>query len=180
MGAKIRAYEDRLCPAGAAGLSPAFQRREYPMKEFVLKGRKIGGRYRGRILYRIPVCLATPAGRVVVMGRFPELKRRAEIGVGTKVCFAPPSEPDWHISCIRLSSWWLAFKKIGVPQRALVLRRTSPPRRSRYLAIGSDLFLIDQPKPSPPSIPVSRAANMRSVQTVGSTQAHRARISPPC
>ena len=63
MGAKIRAYEDRLCPAGAwplqgrapqgaAGLSPAFQRREYPMKEFVLKGRKIGGRYRGRILYR--------------------------------------------------------------------------------------------------------------------------------
>jgi hypothetical protein len=29
------------------------------------------------------------------------------------VDFAPPSEPDWHISCIRLSSWWLAFKKIG-------------------------------------------------------------------
>jgi hypothetical protein len=55
--------------------------------------------------------------------------------------FAPPTEPDWHISCIRLSSWWLAFKKIGVPQCALVLRRTSPPRRSRYLAIGSDLFL---------------------------------------
>jgi hypothetical protein len=58
-----------------------------------------------------------------------------------KVGFAPPTEPDWHISCIRLSSWWLAFKKIGVPQCALVLRRTSPPRRSRYLAIGSDLFL---------------------------------------
>ena len=55
--------------------------------------------------------------------------------------FAPPTEPDWHISCIRLSSWWLAFKKIGVPQCALVLRRTSPPRRSRCLAIGSDLFL---------------------------------------
>jgi hypothetical protein len=75
---------------------------------------------------------------------FPALKRRAVIGVGTKVGFAPPSEPDRHISCIRLSSWWLAFKKIGVPQRTLVLRRTSPPRRSRYLAIGSY-----QPKPFP-------------------------------
>src|SRR4029077_19528411 len=30
----------------------------------------------------------------------------AKIGVGTKECFAPPSEPDWQISCIRLSSWW--------------------------------------------------------------------------
>jgi hypothetical protein len=29
------------------------------------------------------------------------------------VDFAPPSEPDWHISCIRLSSWWLTFKKIS-------------------------------------------------------------------
>ena len=27
---------------------------------------------------------------------------------------------------------------------------------------------------------LSRVANMRSVQTVGSTHAHRARISPPC
>jgi hypothetical protein len=61
-------------------------------------------------------------------GGFPGLKPWAEIGVGTKVVFAPPSEPDWHISCIRLSSWWLAFKKIGVPQCTLVLRRTSPPR----------------------------------------------------
>src|SRR6202035_3357007 len=67
--------------------------------------------------------------------------KRAKIGVGTNLVFAPPSEPDWQISCIRLSSWWLAFKKIGVPQCVLVLRRTSPPRRSRYLAIGSDLFL---------------------------------------
>ena len=57
---------------------------------------------------------------------------QAHIGVGTKMDFAPPTEPDGHISCIRLSSWWLAFKKIGVPQCALVLRRTSPPRRSRY------------------------------------------------
>jgi hypothetical protein len=65
---------------------------------------------------------------------------QAHIGVGTKVGFAPPSEPDRHISCIRLSSWWLAFEKISVPQRTLVLRRTSPPRRSRYLAIGSYLF----------------------------------------
>jgi len=38
-----------------------------------------------------------------------------EIGVGTKVSLAPPSEPDWQISCIRLSSWWLTFKKIGKP-----------------------------------------------------------------
>jgi hypothetical protein len=37
---------------------------------------------------------------------------------------------------------------------------------------------IDQPKPLPPSIPVSRVANMRSVQTAGSTHAHRARRSP--
>ena len=29
---KIRADPDGLCPAGAAGLSPAFQRREHPMK----------------------------------------------------------------------------------------------------------------------------------------------------
>ena len=35
------------------------------------------------------------------------------IGVGTKVGFAPPSEPDWQFSCIRLSSWWLTFKKIS-------------------------------------------------------------------
>jgi hypothetical protein len=46
-----------LCPAGAAGLSPAFQRREHPIKDFALKGRKIGGRYRGRILYEISVSL---------------------------------------------------------------------------------------------------------------------------
>src|SRR5271166_2253592 len=32
----------------------------------------------------------------------------------------------------------------------------------------------------PPSIPVSRVANIRSVQTTGSTHAHRARISPSC
>jgi hypothetical protein len=36
--------------------------------------------------------------------------------------FAPPSEPDWPISGIRLSSWWLTFKKIGMPQCALALR----------------------------------------------------------
>ena len=53
---------------------------------------------------------------------------RGTIGVGTKVGFAPPSEPDWQISCIRLSSWWLTFKKIGMPQSVLVLRSTSPPR----------------------------------------------------
>jgi hypothetical protein len=41
---------------------PAFQHREYPMKAIVLKGRKIDGRYRGRILYRMPVCLALPQG----------------------------------------------------------------------------------------------------------------------
>jgi hypothetical protein len=71
----------------------------------------------------------------------PGLKPWAEIGVGTKVRFAPPSEPDWQISCIRLSSWWLTFKKIGKPQRTLVLRKTSQPRRSRYLAIGVDRHL---------------------------------------
>ena len=35
------------------------------------------------------------------------------IGVGTKVGFAPPSEPDCQISWIRLSSWWLTFEKIS-------------------------------------------------------------------
>ena len=39
-----------------------------------------------------------------------------------KGLFAPPSEPDWPISGIRLSSWWLTFKKIGMPQCTLVLR----------------------------------------------------------
>src|SRR5271157_2106283 len=62
-----------------------------------------------------------------------------------KVGFAPPSEPDCQISWIRLSRWWLTFKKIGMPQCVLVLRRTSPPRRSRYLAIGSDLFIWPGP-----------------------------------
>jgi len=38
------------------------------------------------------------------------------------VCFASRSEPNWQISCIRLSSRWLTFK-IGKPQRALVLRK---------------------------------------------------------
>jgi hypothetical protein len=50
------------------------------------------------------------------------------IGVGTTDEVAPPSEPSRPISGTRLSSWWLAFKKIGKPQHALVLRRTSPPR----------------------------------------------------
>ena len=43
----------------------------------------------------------------------------AMIGVGTKVSFAPPSEPDWRISRIRLSSWWLTFKKIGQRSRGI-------------------------------------------------------------
>src|ERR1700745_3921929 len=34
-----------------------------------------------------------------------QAKAWARIGVGTKVSFAPPSEPDWQISRIRLSSW---------------------------------------------------------------------------
>ena len=66
------------------------------------------------------------------MGRFPALKRRAEIGVGTKVGFAPPSEPDRHISCIRLSSWWLAFKKIS--RRILLCLRVRSGVVSRYRA----------------------------------------------
>jgi hypothetical protein len=93
-----------------------------------------------------------PEGFLVVMDRFLNLRDTVTpyptgrpfwgvIGVGTKVGFAPPSEPDWQISCIRLSSWWLTFKKIGKPQRTLVLRKTSQPRRSRYLAIGVDRHL---------------------------------------
>jgi hypothetical protein len=42
MCAKIRPHENCLCPAGATGLSPAFQRREYPIEGFALKKRKIG------------------------------------------------------------------------------------------------------------------------------------------
>ena len=57
--------------------------------------------------------------------------RSSGIGVGTKAIFAPPSEPDWPISSIRLSSWWLTFKKIGMPRCELVLRKISQPRRSR-------------------------------------------------
>jgi hypothetical protein len=74
-------------------------------------------------------------------GKFGFIEAWAMIGVGTKMSFAPPSEPDWQISCIRLSSWWLTFKKIGKPQRTLVLRKTSQPRRSSYLAIGVDRHL---------------------------------------
>jgi hypothetical protein len=48
------------------------------------------------------------------------------IGVGMPVIGTPPSEPNRPISGIRLSSWWLAFKKIGVPHGKPVLRRTSP------------------------------------------------------
>jgi len=52
--------------------------------------------------------------------------RRAMIGVGMPVIGTPPSEPNRPISGIRLSSWWLAFKKIGVPHGKPVLRRTGP------------------------------------------------------
>jgi hypothetical protein len=48
--------------------------------------------------------------------------------VGTPVVGAPPSEPNRPISGIRLSSWWLTFKKIGKPHDMLVLRKTSPLR----------------------------------------------------
>ena len=50
----------------------------------------------------------------------------AKIGVGMPVIGTPPSEPNRPISGIRLSSWWLAFKKIGVPHGKPVLRRTGP------------------------------------------------------
>src|SRR5258707_3332413 len=40
--------------------------------------------------------------------------------------FAPPSEPNGRISRLRLSSWWLTFKKIDKPRSELVLRSTSP------------------------------------------------------
>jgi hypothetical protein len=39
------------------------------------------------------------------LGNSAQAKAWAKIGVGTKVSFAPPSEPDWQISRIRLSSW---------------------------------------------------------------------------
>ena len=92
---------------------------------------------------RMEPILAKPNGpfRARSGGELTQGKPWAMIGVGTKVGFAPPSEPDCQISWIRLSSWWLTFKKIGMPQCELVLRRTSPSRRSRYLASGSDLFL---------------------------------------
>src|ERR1700745_3393174 len=38
---------------------------------------------------------------------------QAHIGGGTKVGFAPPSEPDWQVSCIRLSSWWLLARRLA-------------------------------------------------------------------
>jgi hypothetical protein len=63
--------------------------------------------------------------RAILLGPgCPGLKAWADRG-RDKVRLAPPSEPDWQISCIRLSSWWLTFKKIGMPQHELVLRRTS-------------------------------------------------------
>jgi hypothetical protein len=78
-----------------------------------------------------------------LVGWFPGLKRRAEIGVGTKVRFAPPSEPDWQISCIRLSSRCLTFKKIGNPQRALVLRKTSQERIKKDRSGKSENYTAD-------------------------------------
>jgi hypothetical protein len=87
----------------------------------------------------------TANGRVgeTATGRIGERAVVGEVGLGQdrgrdkgKPC--PSLRTDWQISCIRLSSWWLTFKKIGKPQHTLVLRKTSQPRRSRYLAIGID------------------------------------------
>jgi hypothetical protein len=47
-----------------------------------------------------------------------------------KACFAPPSEPDRHISGIRLSSRWLASEKIG--RRILLIFRVRSIVVSRY------------------------------------------------
>ena len=58
-------------PAGLQESAPRFN------AGIALQGRKIGGRYQGRIL-RCLRSSGAPAGRVVVMGRFPGLKRRAE------------------------------------------------------------------------------------------------------
>jgi hypothetical protein len=64
--------------AGAAGLSPAFPRRDYALKEFAPKEREVGGRYRGEILYRISICLAPYSYRARRRdGEIPALKRRA-------------------------------------------------------------------------------------------------------
>jgi hypothetical protein len=41
--------------AGAAGLSPAFQRREYPIEGFALKGRKIGA-----VVTGVEYCMKCP------------------------------------------------------------------------------------------------------------------------
>src|SRR5260370_11209523 len=49
--------------------------------------------------------------------------------------------------------------------------------RSRFFGLQTLSISLNH---FPPSIPVSRVANMRSVQMTGSTHAHRARISPSC
>ena len=41
------------------------------MKRSALQGRKIGGRYQGRILYGISVSFGAPTGPVAMTGRFP-------------------------------------------------------------------------------------------------------------
>jgi DNA-binding LacI/PurR family transcriptional regulator len=66
--------------AGAAGLSPAFQRREYPIEGFALKGRKIGAVVTGvEYCMKCPF-LSRPYRALRHGGKFPALKRRAEPG----------------------------------------------------------------------------------------------------
>src|SRR6202030_2787869 len=82
-----------------------------------------------------PHCWCALSGALSKASRLVPLKLRATRAsrdglptdrVGTPCVGAPPSEPNRPISGIRLSSWWLTFKKIGKPRDEPVLRRTSP------------------------------------------------------
>src|SRR5208337_4540140 len=83
------------------------------------------------------------------------------------------------------SSFWIVCSWCASTARALWLSIPAlPPLATTFCSdparfLGFQTLSISR-NHLPPSVPVSRVANMRSVQTVGSTHAHRARVSPPC
>ena len=80
--------------------------------------RQFSVRIRFRELGIVPLCNFSQENARERLGRKLELfgNVRDIDRVGTPGVGAPPSEPNRPISGIRLSSWWLTFKKIGKPR----------------------------------------------------------------
>src|SRR5438128_2278498 len=50
----------------------------------------------------------------------------------------PPSEPDWRVSRIRLSSQWFTSERIDAAAHGLVQERTAPARQRKHWASVDD------------------------------------------